>query len=204
MNCSSRTPVAAIGRDVVTDPVRRVAGDQRVATEAVAIEEAGARQAEPGIERPVEVLAEAVGLDPERLHQCMHDGGEVCRGGLQRLAPAVADQPALADGELVAARVSAEVIVIVQHEDARVGTVALAVEPRCSQPADTPADDDAVELVVDRQAADAVLAMIERHAVRGLERAVVLAAQPGEGRRVRVQRPPPGPTALRAQDPRRS
>ena len=65
-----RTPVAAIGRDVVTDPVRRVAGDQRVAAEAVAIEEAGARQVEARIERPVEVLAEAVGLDPERLHQC--------------------------------------------------------------------------------------------------------------------------------------
>ena len=42
--------------------------------------------------------------------------------------------------ELVALRVAAEVIVVVQHQDARVGTDLLAIEERGRQTADAAAD----------------------------------------------------------------
>ena len=95
---------------------------------------------------------------------------------MQCFAAAIADQQAFADPELVAARMTAKFVVIVEDEDARIGAESRAVVMRGGQATDPGANHDAVVLLLDRQSADPVLPAVERHRVRGLERAIVLAA----------------------------
>ena len=65
-------------------------------------------------------------------------------GALDRLRAAVAEHHAVAGGELVALGVSAEVVVIVEDEDARLVAGLLAIEIGRRQSADAASDDDEV------------------------------------------------------------
>ena len=171
-----RPAIAPIPRDVVGHPVGGVAGDEPVGAESLAVEEAGARQTEPGIQLLIEERAEALGLDTELAHEGIHRRRKIRLRRLQCFAAAVADQQPVADPELVAARMTAKFVVIVEDEDARIGAESRAVVMRGGQAADPGADHDAVVLLLDRQSADPVLPAVERHRVRGLERTIVLAA----------------------------
>src|SRR5262249_37945391 len=105
-------------------------------------------------------------------------------GGIDRFAAAIADHEAAIERELVALGVAAEIIVIVEDEDARGRPGGAAIEGGGSQAADAPADDDEVVALLDRQPVEGEALAFARVRVRGLERARVLSAQPGERGRV--------------------
>jgi hypothetical protein len=82
--------------------------------------------------------------------------------------------------------VAAEVVVIVEDEDARRRSGGLAEEPRRGEPADARADDDqivALAAIDDRACAGPERPIAQR--VGRLERAVVATAKTGEGGRIR-------------------
>jgi hypothetical protein len=105
-------------------------------------------------------------------------------GAIDRLAAAVADDQPAVERELVALGVAAEIIVIVEHEDACRRPGGAAIEPGGGEPADAAADHDEVVALLDRQAFDRKARGFARLRMRGLERAGVLTAQAGEGRRI--------------------
>ena len=79
---------------------------------------------------------------------------------------------------------AAEVIVIVEDEDARRGAGGATIEPGGREPADAGADHDQVVTLGDRKALEGKTPAFARLRVRHLERAGMLAAQAGERRRI--------------------
>ena len=162
---------------------RRPAAHQHVAPEGLACEEHAAREPERGIERPLEGALEPLDLDTEVAQQALRDTAVARPRRIDQLAAAVTDDQAPVDGEFVAPGVPAEVVVIVENENTR-SRARATIEPRGRQAADAGADHDEVEALLDRQLIGGEAAARARLRVRGLERAVVLAAQPGERRRI--------------------
>jgi hypothetical protein len=80
--------------------------------------------------------------------------------------------------------VPAEIVVIVEDEDARILAARAAVEPRGGEPADPAADHDEIVLFLRRQALDRKRRAVAGEGVRRLERSGVLAAQPVQQRRI--------------------
>ena len=87
-------------------------------------------------------------------------------------------------GELVALGVSAEVVTIVEHENACARRRGTAIIPRCRQPADAAADHDQIVTLVGRCLVGAEIHATARERMRDLERTIMLAAEPDEGRRI--------------------
>ena len=138
-------------------------------------------------ERRIELALEG-GLEPGDVdakiaQQALGDGAVERFRRLQRLAAAIADDAAAVEGELVALGVAAEIVVIVENQDAG-GRLGAAVEPRRRKPADAAADHDEVVGLLDRQAIDRKFAPFSCERMGGLERAFVLAAQPRQRGRV--------------------
>ncbi|MNN37053.1 hypothetical protein D3C81_1509800 [compost metagenome] len=104
-------------------------------------------------------------------------------GRLEGFAAAVADDHPAAGLELVALGVAAEVVVVLDDQDARLRML-LAVEPGGRQPADAAADHHQVVLFLHLQAGGVECLLLPAHLVRHLEGARVAAAQAGEGGRV--------------------
>jgi hypothetical protein len=129
------------GQQPLVEPVE-VARHDHVLPERLAIEEEAGAQAERRVQRAVQQARIAADVDSELLDQALGDGA-VRRRAVDRLCAAIADPRASAVGELVALGVPAEVVVVIEHEDARVGTC-LAEVVRGGQPADAAADDNEV------------------------------------------------------------
>ena len=162
----------------------RVPGHQRVAAERLAIEEHAAREPERGIKAPLERGIEPRHVDAEIAQQAFCRFAPQRPRRLDRLAAAVADDEPPIERELVALGVTAEIVVIVEHEDARIGAGRAAVEPRRSQSADAATDDDEIVAFLDRCGIDAEALPLPRKRMRNLERAGMLTAQAGQRRRV--------------------
>src|SRR5262245_2078380 len=79
---------------------------------------------------------------------------------------------------------AAEIIVVVEDEDARGRPGGAAIEGGGRQSADARADDDEVVTLLDRQPVEGETLAFARLRVRGLERARVLSAQSGERGRI--------------------
>jgi hypothetical protein len=70
---------------------------------------------------------------------------------LYRLGATIAEEEASIDVKLVALRVAAEIVVIVEYQNAGGVAVDFAIEPRGRQAADAAAHHDQVDMLVDRQ-----------------------------------------------------
>src|SRR5262249_8800902 len=103
---------------------------------------------------------------------------------LERLAAAVADDGAPIDRELVALGVAAEIVMVVEDQNARVLARHATVEPRRGKAAAAAADHDEVVALLDRQAIDRIAPSLAGDRMRHFERAVVLATQSAERRRI--------------------
>ena len=79
---------------------------------------------------------------------------------------------------------AAEIIVVVEHEDAGGWPGGAAIEPGGREPADAGTDHDQIVALLDRRVVERKARAVVRLRVRGLERAGVLAAQPRERRRI--------------------
>ncbi len=164
-----RLGVGEAAGECVGTPHRRLAGHQHVTPERLAGEEHAARQPERGVERALEGGLEPLDLDTELAQQRLGHVAVVSVRGIDQLAAAVADQQPTIEGELVAPGVTAEIVVVVEDEDARGRPGGAAVEPGGRQPADAAADDDEVVALLDRQPVDGKPAAVARLRVSGLE-----------------------------------
>ena len=182
-----RLGIGETARNRVGRPRRRLARHQRIASEGLAREEDAARQAERGVESSLKGALEARELDSEIVQQALRHFAVLGKGGIDRFAAAVADDQTPIDVELVALGMAAEIVVIVEDEDAR-GRAGAAIEPGRCQPADAAADHDQVVALLDRQPVEGETPACARQRVRDLERAVVLAAQSGERGRIAHRR----------------
>ena len=115
-------------------------------------------------------------------------------GGIDRFAAAVADHETVIERELVALGMAAEIIVVVEDENARLRTCGAAKEPGRGHPADPATDHDEIVAFLDcalvnapaRPAGDleGEAFAFARLRVCGLERTRVLSAQSGERGRI--------------------
>ena len=159
---------------------RGIADHERVATKCLAGEEQAARQAERPIEVAVERGFEAREVDAELAHEVLGNRAVQRLRRLHRLAAAVADDPAAVERELVALGVAAEVVVVVEDQDAGPWADGAPVEPRRRETADAAADDHQIVAILHRQIVHRKRSAFTRERMRGLERAGVVAAQSGE------------------------
>src|SRR5262249_48473195 len=92
------------------------------------------------------------------------------------------------DRELVALGMTAEIIVVLENEDARI-RIRFAIEIRRGKAADASADDDQIKLLPCFDRFSGVLPEVPvAHAVSDLERTDVASAQPGQRRRIVIRR----------------
>src|SRR5262249_43555146 len=133
-----------------------IAGHQYVAPERFAREKDAAREPERRIEVALKRGFERPEADPEVAQQPPCDRTVERLRRLQRLAAAVADDGAAIDRELVTLGVAAEIVMVVEDEDARVLARCAAVEPRRRKPADAAADHDEVIAFLNGQALDRI------------------------------------------------
>ena len=159
----------------------RESRNQYVTSIAFGIEEDG--RAELSVVAVVEVvsLQEAVDIDSQLREQSVDALAEHRVLEIEDAAPYQPHRPTLV--ELVALGVTAEIVVVLQNEDAGVAAEALAVEVGGGEAADTAADDHEIVFLSEVLAGIEVLALT-RQLVRYLERAVVRAAHAGERGRV--------------------
>ncbi len=167
----------------------RIAEDQPVHAERPAIEIHALGQAERRVELAIEGRIPARVFDAERLQQPVDGLAEQRLGRLQRLGPAVTDQQPFADAEFVAFGVSSEIVVILEDQDAGLGTVRLAIKPRRRQAADAAADHDEIESLLDREAGDVIRLALATDLMGDLEGSGMAAAQAGQCRRIVAARP---------------
>ncbi|MCZ7641810.1 MAG: hypothetical protein M5U33_02365 [Pseudorhodoplanes sp.] len=118
---------------------------------------------------------------------------------MQRFAAAIGEQQAAIDGEFIALGVAAEIVMIVEDEDARL-RMALAVEIGRRKPADAAADHDKVVALLHRKRIESgKIAVAQR--MGGLERAVVMAAQASQRGRIAAGRRKVAPPASAPRPP---
>ena len=175
------------------------AAHQPVAAEVLAAEEHRGTEAARGVEVPVERRVEEVEVHAEVVQQ-RPGGGAEGRRRVQRLRAAVAQDRPPAEGELVALGVAAEVVVVVEDQDAGVRPGRLPVEVGRGESADAAADHHQVELAPVRRAGVVPGPSLPDDAgqpVGDLERPRVAPAKTGERRRVGRGR------LFRAEQPRR-
>ncbi len=162
---------------------RAHSGDEPVAPERLLVEEhAGA---ERRVALAIVIAIEPLRHDAEFREEALGDG-TVLRRRLDRLRPGVAEQQPIADAKLVAPGVPAEVVVVVEDEDARAREL-LAVKVRRGQPADAAAYDDQVVVLAGclrRRRLGPKRAVPQ--AMRDRIRRVVLAAQARQRGRIRA------------------
>ena len=103
---------------------------------------------------------------------------------MQRFGSAIPEQQAIADPKFVALGVSAEIVVVLEDQDARRRAVGFAVEPRRGQSADAAADHDQIVILLDRQAGDIEGFALAADLMGDLEGSGMAAAQAGERRRI--------------------
>ncbi len=159
-------------------------GDQAVLAEGLPVEEDAGLQAQAGIDfRPVAGLGQGFGLDPQGLQQAIGDGA-IGAGAVDLQRSAVHQVQAAVQAELVALGVAAEVVVIVEDQDAGVWP-RRPVEMRRRQAAEAGADNDQViALAAVLRGAGALPEIPVAQGVGGLETARVAAAQSGQGGRI--------------------
>jgi len=116
---------------------------QPVDSKRLLIEKNAASHVARLVELLIEILVEAVGLDAKLLQQPLGFGA-VARRSFNGLGPSVAEQQAITGAELVALRVPAEIVVILQDQNARVVAGILPIEERSRQTADARSDDDQI------------------------------------------------------------
>ena len=122
-------------------------------------------------------------IDAEVCEQPLGDG-TVTAGIFERLAAAVADDRAPIELELIALCVTAEIIVIVENQDTRIGML-LPIEMSGRQSADARADDDQIVNVRLRIVnAAPILSPPPRQLVGYFVRARMASTEPGPARRV--------------------
>src|SRR5262249_12178441 len=114
----------------------RLARDQHVAAEGLARKKGAARKPERGIEHALERGLEALNGDAEVAQQALGDLAVIAVGRIDRFAAAVADHATAVERELVALGVATEIIVVVEHQDARGRPGGAAIEPGGRKPAD--------------------------------------------------------------------
>src|SRR5262249_29870021 len=107
-----------------------------------------------------------------------------CFRRLDRLAAAITDQPTLADRKLVAFGMPAEIVVIVEDQNAGARSCCLAIEPSGREPADPAADHDQVVALLDHRIIDAEPTALAREGVGHFEGTRMLAAHAGQSRGV--------------------
>src|SRR5262249_55851018 len=171
-------------RERVARPQQRIAGQQDVTAERFTREKQAARKPERRIEPTVERGLETRYIDAEIAQQGLGDIAPVRAGRVDRLAAAVADDAAAVECELVALGVAAEIVVVVEDQDAGRGPGGAAIEEGGREPADAAADHDQVVAFLGRNAVEPEGGALARRQVRHFERAVVLAAQAGQRRRI--------------------
>jgi hypothetical protein len=98
------------------------------------------------------------------------------------LGATIAEKQAFSGLEFIAFGVSAEVVVVIEQQDAGVGSGELSVEECCGETADTGADDDQVVGLAVGDGFGPFFAVAQ--GVGGFPGAVVTAAHPGQGGRV--------------------
>src|SRR4029077_4035082 len=121
-----------------------VADNERVAAECFAIEKYAARQTERQIEAAVERTLEPGEFDAEIAQEAFGHIAPQCFWRLDRLAAAIADQRARPGRKFVALGVAAEVVVIVENENAGLRTDRATIEPCRGEAADAAADHDQI------------------------------------------------------------
>ena len=100
---------------------------------------------------------EALGVDAQGAQDATKLARVLDLGRHHRLRAAVAQQQPVADAELAAARVAAEIVVVVEDQDAR-PRAALAIGPGRREPRQPGADDDEIVGFLGFQLVDVVLA----------------------------------------------
>ena len=164
-------------RHVVGRDTARIARDELVDAEMLALEQHAARQAEVRIEVAIERGLEAIDVDTQRATETHGVRAVQAARRLHRLAATVANQVPAVDLELVALCVPAEVVERIEHEDAGVGFLATVV-PRRREATDPSADHDEIVAFLRRDAVDREhLAVAQR--VCDIERTGRGAAQSG-------------------------
>ena len=169
-------------RDVGGQVALRIAGHQFVDAESLAREHESGGQPEARIKIRVHRPLEAVDAHAEFGDQAE---GRAAPAGLRRLhrfAAAIADQQASVDLEFVAAGMSAEVIVIVENQNAR-GGARLVHEIRRREAADAGAHHREIDLLAHRIVVDAVFRPVSKRVRDGIIR-FAAAAESGERRRI--------------------
>ena len=163
--------------------VAHVAGQQAIGAEGLLVEEERGAEAERLVEIRVEHLGIARDLDAQLGDEVFGDFA-VRRRAVDRLRAAVADVGAAVVGELVALGVAAEVVVVVEDQDARVGP-RLAEDMRGRQAADAAAHHHEIVLLARVFRCRRVLPEGGvAHRVERLERSDVRSAQAGQRRRI--------------------
>ncbi len=184
-------PRAGIARrKLVEAEQQRITRNQAILPEVLAIEEHRLRQPEPGIQPAME---HALALEPFRADaQRLQDLRKLTRvhdtGSDHGLGAAVAHQQAAAHSELAPARVAAEIVMVVENENARFW-LALAIEPGCCQASETGADDDQVVALLRFQQIDVVALPLTRNPVNDSVGFIGRAPQARERRGVRTALP---------------
>ena len=100
------------------------------------------------------------------------------------MAAAIADDQAAIEHELVALGVPAEIVVIVEDQDARLRSPCTAIKPGGGKPADPATDHDEIVLLLGRHIAHLKARAVAHEGMRRLERTGMLSAQPAQQRRV--------------------
>jgi hypothetical protein len=119
------------------NPRRRI-GDQFVGAECFLVEKDLRAQAERPVQIPVDVFGVGGNIDSQFLDQSLGHGAVRSRA-FDGKCPAKTQHGSLGEVELIALGVSAEVIVIVKNQDARLGSRNFAKKVRRREPADSAA-----------------------------------------------------------------
>ena len=179
-----RAAVEAIARNVVRHRAARIAAHHFVDAEVLAIEVNPAAQVQIRVEGGVKRLLQPIDIDAELAQQPHRHRAEVGARRLQRFAAAVAEQHAVVGAEFVALGVAAEVVMVVDQQNALLLAFQLLPETGSRQPADAGADHHQIELFNGGHAAEIKGFTVAPQLVRMLERARMVTPQPGQRRRV--------------------
>jgi len=145
----NRKAVHALGQCLEIAVAKFHFRQQQILTIGGGIEPGGGSQAVAAARKvELEVFEQTGYVNAQFRHQSLHDLAEVRVLQVDRAAPSQPHGSALV--KFVASGVTAEIVVVVEEQHARIGAVQLAVEMRCSQPADAGADHHQVVSRIDR------------------------------------------------------
>src|SRR5690606_32029867 len=151
-------------------------GHERIGAEMLAREKHAARQPERRIELALERSLETPDIDAELFQKAACGVAEQALRRLQGFAAAIAPAQPAADGEFVALGVTAEIVVIIEDQDAGIRLLH-SVEIGRRKPADAGADHDEVILLLEGKRREGRGVAVAQ-GMRGLVGAVMLTAHP--------------------------